>query len=417
MLKRLQWRLVLLTMAFMTAILFGTLLATYISSSVSFDRLVENSLNRVLNTNTPTRPYIGVVAAPNKEEAIYGDRAAVWVDIDADTDEMVLNDSAAIIGPMALNAVLEAAESTDANEGVIDEYNVMWKRGPIPTGERIAIASLNATTGAHITQIVTSIGVGLAVLAVAFLFVWQLSKRMIQPVRMAWEAQRRFTADASHELKTPLAVIQANNRILEGDREKIPEEDLRWIDSNVDEAKRMQVLVNGLLELSKADEAIVANGAVFDLKPLNLSELVASACLEFEVVAFERGLSFVSQLKENLWVNSDAQALDRVMRIFLDNAVKYAEPKTAITVSLTEPRLGTARLAVNNHGDTLSPSDVEHIFDRFYRSDASRSRSTGGAGLGLAIAQSITVALGGSIRCTSTDEDGTTFSIDLPLGK
>ncbi len=416
MLKRLQWRFIAVTMSFLTLILFGTLFVTYTASSANLDRFVESSLNRVLNTTTPTRPYIGVSAAPDADETIYGQRAVVWVDIDEETGEVELNDSAAIIGPRALEKVLEAASGPE-NEGVIDEYSVVWKEAPIPGGERIAIASDVASQAARIQQFIASVVAALVVLVVAWLFIWRLSRSIVQPVRLAWEAQRQFTSDASHELKTPLAVIRANTDILREHLGDFPEKDRRWIRSTDDEITRMQVLVNDLLELSKADEAAITDHQVYRKDLLDFSALAEEACLEFEVMAFERGRLMEEELEQGLWVLSDGTALDRVVRILLDNAVKYASKDAPIVVRLTVSEAGTCLFSVNNHGEPLSEDDVAHIFDRFYRSDGSRSRQTGGFGLGLAIARSTMIALGGDITCTSSAAAGTTFTLEIPLDR
>ena len=416
MLKRLQWRFMAITMSFLALVLFGTLFVTYTASSENLDRFVDSSLNRVLNTTTPTRPYIGVQTAPNIDETIYGQRAVVWVDIDDETGDVELNDSAAIIGPRALEQVIDAA-SGEATEGTVEEYGVVWRKGEIPSGERIAMVSTVATSQVRLQQILTSIAVAVLVLLIASLFVWKLSKMVVEPVRLVWEAQSRFTSDASHELKTPLSVIAANTQILEEHLATIPDEDHRWIISTRDEAKRMQALVNDLLELSKADEATLASDAVFRRDLLDFSALVEEACLEFEVMAFERGRAFDENLTPDLWVRSDHGALDRVVRILLDNAVKYAEKGSTIKVVLVPEGKATARLSVNNQAKPLSQEDVDHIFDRFYRSDSSRSRSTGGFGLGLAIAKTTMLALDGDITCTSSAEEGTTFTLVVPLDR
>ena len=418
MLKRLQKRIIGVAMGFMVIVLFATLASTYVTTNNNLDRLVVNSLNRVLNTETPTRPYIGVLSVPNVDETVYGQRAVVWVDISDATGQMDVNESAAIIGPRALDAVLEAAEADpDVEMGEIPEYDVIWKRGPIPGGERIAIANAAATRAMLTTQLYWSIGEGaLFLIGIAFV-VWRLATWMMRPVRLSWEAQQRFTADASHELKTPLAVIIADTQILEGDLDAFPEEQRRWVESTAAEARRMQVLVNNLLELSKADAATISTDKIYRQDDIDLSKLVDEACLEFEVMAFEAGCLLDYDVAEGIHVTGDGTAIDRVVRILLDNAVKYATKGTTVKVTFGSDRSGSCRFAVNNHGETLDPSDVEHIFDRFYRSDNSRSRSTGGFGLGLAIAQATVVAAGGNITCTSTDEAGTTFAVTLPVRK
>ena len=229
----------------------------------------------------------------------------------------------------------------------------------------------------------------------------------------AWERQRRFVSDASHELKTPLAVILANTQILQG-TEGIPEETRRWIDSTADEAGHMKGLVEDLLTLARADEqAATTAKAERNLESVDVSELVSRCALEFDAVAFERGCSIECSLVPGLHAPADQEGLKRVVRTLLDNATKYASEGTPVRVTLTGEGKH-ARLSVNNRGEVISPEDLSHIFDRFYRTDDARERQkNGGFGLGLAIAKSLVESMGGKISATSDAASGTTFTVSL----
>ena len=229
----------------------------------------------------------------------------------------------------------------------------------------------------------------------------------------AWEQQRRFVSDASHELKTPLAVILANTQILQG-MDGLPPDAERWVSSTSDEATHMKSLVEDLLTLARADEQGSERAQV--RKEVALSDLVERCALEFDPVAFERGCSIECSAERGLSVLGDQDQLARLVRTLVDNATKYAEGGSVVLVSLS--REGRrARLQVNNRGDVIPPEDMAHLFDRFYRTDEARERKeTGGFGLGLAIASSIVEAHGGKIGVVSTAEDGTTFTVSLPLG-
>ena len=165
----------------------------------------------------------------------------------------------------------------------------------------------------------------------------------------------------------------------------------------------------------------VIDGAEFAFRhdDIDLSELVESSALEFDAVAFEKGCVIDLTSTDGIHVRGDAEWLGRVVRIFLDNACKYAAPNTTIAVTLAPQhhhRASVVQLSVTNRGTPIPPEDLPHIFDRFYRADASRTKGDGpgGFGLGLSIAKGIVEAHGGTAGATSTREQGTTFTVRLP---
>lgn len=141
MLEKLQRTFMVLTMTLLALVFFGTFAVSYTSTQQELGRFVNASLDRVLDTTTPTRPYIGVLAAAGDgdEQHDYGQMAVYWVDKDAVTGRIVGDDTAAIIGPRALSAVLNSADSSDVESGYLPDFDIVWKRGPIPNGERIEI--------------------------------------------------------------------------------------------------------------------------------------------------------------------------------------------------------------------------------------------------------------------------------------
>ena len=176
----------------------------------------------------------------------------------------------------------------------------------------------------------------------------------------------------------------------------------------------MKGLVEDLLTLARADEQEAAGGRSADsLETVDLSALVSGCALEFDAVAFERGCSIECNLAEGVKVTGDPEQLRRVVRTLLDNATKYADQGTPVRVGLVRDGR-RAVLRVNNLGETIAPKDLEHLFDRFYRTDDARERqSSGGFGLGLAIAKSLVESMGGQIRVRSSDGEGTTFEVTL----
>lgn len=306
----------------------------------------------------------------------------------------------------------EVVSRVDSGEGSGRDAatHVAWDSRRTPSGYLIAVSDTSDVDAAWSSQLRASV-LGVAVgLAGLFGISWWLSGVLIAPIEDAWSRQRRFIADASHELKTPLAVIVANMDILR--REGVEEGQRRWVDGSADAAVRMQRLVADLLELARTDETKSGDADAMVHMDVDLSDVAESAALDFDAVAFERHVMIDDDIEPGVHVSGDPEWLSRMVRILVDNAVKYADEGTSVTVVLRRDG-NEVRLSVNDIGQVMSDEDVRHVFDRFYRSDEARSRETGGFGLGLAIASGIAEAHGGRIACTSDEGSGTTFTVAL----
>ena len=178
----------------------------------------------------------------------------------------------------------------------------------------------------------------------------------------------------------------------------------------------MEQLVLDMLVLAQPQNA--EDGSSPARTTVDLSSLVERAILQFEAVAFERGVLMEDAVEPDISLEGDQTALQRLVGTLVDNASKYAPAQTTVTVSLAKEDSG-AVLSVHNEGDPISPEDLPHVFDRFYRADKSRDRSgkegSRSFGLGLAIARKIAEEHGGTLSVTSTKEAGTTFSARFPL--
>ena len=232
--------------------------------------------------------------------------------------------------------------------------------------------------------------------------VW-LIRRMVKPVDEAMEKQKQFVWDASHELKTPLAVISANAEALSAEvGESKP---LEYIQSEV---QRTDKLIQNLLTLARMEKGTVqAQHAKFDL-----SRAVMEVALPFESAVFEAGKTMNMDIPDGIEYTGDGEMIKQLAVILLSNAQKYSDEGGTIDLSLEvkgEKRL----LKVHNTGPAISEADQQKIFDRFYRVDSSHNRDIEGNGLGLAIAQSIVAIHKGKITVHSVEGEGTTFTVIL----
>jgi heavy metal sensor kinase len=232
---------------------------------------------------------------------------------------------------------------------------------------------------------------------------------MIGRLENAFQRQKQFTSDASHELRAPLAVIEAESS-LALQKERAPDDYRQSLETISQEARQMSLLVEQLLSLARAD----AGKEQWNFVAVNLNELITSLSADIEVLCQEKGLSFQLGEPQELIVRGDQARLRELFMNLLDNAIRYTTGPGTISVSLR--REGQmAVVAVKDTGVGIPAEDIPFIFDRFYRVDKSRSRAQGGTGLGLAICKHIVEAHGGTIEVDSQVGLGSTFSVRLPL--
>ena len=289
-----------------------------------------------------------------------------------------------------------------------------------------------------------TIGVGVAALILMFILVWLLSGRSAAPVVESLEKQKRFISDAGHELKTPVTIISANVDVLEmlGERNE-------WTQSIRSQTVRMTDLINNMLTLSRMEE----DSLPMVFRNVDISELVRECAASFDAVAQADGLDYSVAIRENLYVNGDPNSLRQLCTILLDNAMKYSSERGSVYLTLhperkeggrkgESPHRGrTARqdnviLEVSNTCDAIPEGNLERLFDRFYRADASRTResratwhvssesgsgtsenarSSGGFGIGLSVARAVVTAHDGTISAHIDGDRLIRFEVVLPM--
>jgi signal transduction histidine kinase len=286
-------------------------------------------------------------------------------------------------------------------KGAIGNFSYLTVRKPYGQIAVFAERSIEMGILEHLTQVSLWVaGVTSIVLLglVVFLAQW-----MTNPVKTAFEKQRRFISDASHELKTPLTIIRANADVLCGETGENPR--LAHIRS---QSERMSGLIHDLLTLAKTDE----DKAKVIKSAFDLSGAVLNTALEFESRAFEEEKEYAYQIKENLAYTGDEKQIRQLLSILIDNAIRHSGARSKIQVVL-EGDGGRPRLSVFNTGAGVPDAEKSKIFDRFYRSDESRSRETGGYGLGLSIAQAIAAAHRGKITVAGVYGEWVRFDVLL----
>ena len=299
-----------------------------------------------------------------------------------------------------LSDIVALAASAPEPLGVLDQYELRYFRSQSPTELTLVFMDISAERAAMRNLRLTCVGIGLLALGLFWAVSFLLARWAVRPVERAWEEQRQFVSDASHELKTPLTVILTSAELMQTDP------DPQHPRSILAMSRRMRELVESLLELARVD-----NGAVrAAFEELDLSALVADELLPFEPLFFEGGLTLESQVEEGLRTSGSERHLRQVLTILLDNALRYSPENAAVRVALTRQG-NSALLTVTNPG-FLTKEQCRSIFRRFYRADP--ARTAGGSGLGLAIAQGIALDHGGKLWADSREGD-VTLSLTLPL--
>ncbi|MGI6721847.1 MAG: sensor histidine kinase [Anaerovoracaceae bacterium] len=240
-----------------------------------------------------------------------------------------------------------------------------------------------------------------------------IAKRIVTPVERSMEKQKQFMADASHELKTPVTIINANAAIL---KEEIGEN--KWLGFIETESSRMTSLINSILQLSRLDYEDEEMEKMHFL-PFDMSTPLLEAALPLESIAFENGIHYEIRVPDSTTATGDPDMLRQIAEILLENAIKNTPRGGTVTLSVKERTIHHGfreqqgfDVMVTNTGEKIPADILPHIFDRFFKADGSRSYESGSFGLGLAIARSLARKMRTDISVTSNEQE-TTFSLPL----
>jgi len=326
-------------------------------------------------------------------------------------------DSAALATGDALAQALKGGEtfaSTKSSQG--DSLRVYVFQPDDPHGDA-GIVEVGRSTEPEEAALSQLRIILVAVLAVSVAPVlvggYLLSGRALRPIKSAMDSQRAFIADASHELRTPVAVVRTNAELLKRHVGSAAagkaERDSLALDDILSESDRLGRMVDQLLTLAQVD----AGENALAVADVSFGELVTDVSRSMRPLATARSIDFQVEVTGEFYVHGDREVLRELIVILLDNAFKYVDPRARVELSLKKSAK-RVELTVSDTGPGIPADAIPHIFDRFYRVDKARSRESGGSGLGLAIARHIAQAHGGAIRLESMEGKGTTVTVELP---
>lgn len=391
MIKKLRKDFIFITMGIITGMLIVIFALIYSFTAWNLNAQADTLLDTLLSNAQPTKtalPYFTVSTNPWGSFRVEGK-----TDFNIENESLMLE-------------ILDIVKEQNQQSGTIEKYNLRYRVRLSYADWKIAFVDTSSHQNTLWALVQISILVGLVSLVVFLGICILLAKWAVSPVKAAWQKQKQFISDASHELKTPLTVIMSNTELLQNTPSTDSAHD-RYCENILTMSQQMRNLVEGMLTLAQAD-----NGKVQTLfQPLDFSDLVSRTTLPFEPLLYEKNCLLRCEIAPGIHISGSAQHLQQVVEILLDNAGKYAIPGI---IRLTLTRQGrNALLSVSNPGAPIPPEDRKRIFQRFYRTDQARERN-GSFGLGLAIAQSIVTDHGGKIWVESNDS-GNCFFVQLPL--
>ncbi|MCD8017375.1 MAG: HAMP domain-containing histidine kinase [Oscillospiraceae bacterium] len=329
---------------------------------------------------------------------------------DSDSGEITLLSKTLVFDRDILaQAIPEIVEQSDSF-GILKKYNMIYYRSGGSGDYRIAVTNTSYILEPMAQLVLLFTGIFALVMVLFYFISRRLAILAGQPLESAIEREKRFIADVSHDLKTPLTVILANGDILQSNAQATVGEQMQWIDSTQRAAHEMQRMVNELLTLSNVESPEMT----VQTESVNFSEVAEKSILQMESVAYDRAIALESRLQENMQIRANQDYLQRVVDSLIENALKYEPSGGSVRVSLLAQR-GYAVFTVTNPHSVIAPEDLPHIFERFYRADKARSPGES-HGLGLTIAKSMTEKMNGTLRAESSKEAGTSFILRFRCG-
>ncbi len=399
MIRQLRRRFIVVSMVSVVVVLFVLMLGINITNAVRVDRSANDILT-VLSENQGSfpsangRPHSRPLPSP---ETPFETR---YFSVLLNTDGTVRRVNTGYIAAVTPDTAVQYAQRafTQSRE---QGYTSVYKYRRIDTESGILYLFLNRERELSTLRsfFLSSLYISLIGIAAVFVLILFLSRRAIRPIAESYEKQKRFITDASHELKTPLTIIDANTEVLE-----LEQGENEWTTSIRNQVTRLASLTDSLTALCRMEETGSARNTV----EFSLSNAVRETLEPFEAPARLNEKQLITNIENGITLNGDERAIRQLVSLLADNAVKYAEEGGSIVFSLY--RQGKHRvLSCYNPVHSIEIGNQDRLFNRFYRADPSRSSDIRGSGIGLSIAKAIVESMNGHI--TAHSEDGRSLCI------
>ncbi|MDR1644088.1 MAG: HAMP domain-containing histidine kinase [Clostridiales bacterium] len=396
MFSRLRNRILLLNVIMTTVLMAVSITAIYLLTGIETENLQKISILAA----SSTRNRLAQASVDSFSEAELLTFSFV---ISSEGKVLSVDSPFRLSSDECLDAFARSEAAMQSNLPSIELQGRTWLYvygAPSPLDNRRIITFMDVTGSNRIIRmlkiitIVVALFLLLVITGLSFLF----AGRTAQSVSDAWKRQQQFIADASHELKTPLAVIQANYDVILSNPDETVREQLKWLEYMKAGMDRMSLLVKDMLALATLEsDSVIVRKASFDM-----SERLLKVIRTMKASADEKLIEVTERIEPNVVINSDSEIVARVFTTFYENAIKYTPPCGHIQLSLWDTKKCVS-CSVSNTGDGIAAKDLQNIFDRFYRTDPVRNSQFGGFGLGLTIAKKNLDLIGGKVSVTSAD--------------
>ena len=409
MIRKLRTRLVvvcMLSLLLVIAVILGVVLATSYQGVVSdADRVLALLAENEGEFPVLKEDFDWEALGPRRQSQELGYEIRYFSVLLDETGAVVETDTGQIAAVDEETAVDYAVQilAQDTQAGFLKDYRYLISQEGTDT--RVIFLDCGASMVAFRSTLFTSLWVAAVGLAAVLFLILLFSRRLVRPLILGYEKQKRFITDAGHEIKTPIAIIQADSEVL-----ALESGENEWIQDIQHQIRRLSSLTNDLIYLSRMEE----DQGRGKFLPLSLSQVVTETAQAFQTMAKSQNKSFTIDVQPGLAMEGEEKALGQLVSVLLDNALKYAPEGGEIALALA--RQGKYfRLTVENTAQGITKELLENLFDRFYRGDVSRGSSQGGYGIGLSIARAVVQAHRGKISAAAKGEDKLLIAVLLPM--
>ena len=407
MIKKLRIKIIVVITLILTIAVFGIMFAVNAMAQASNRAQIENNIRSIADREESLSPHSSKFDPFADSDSSSADYICVWILHTMENnykmfyikkhtreDIVIEKDEIADYTATALNS--------GQTYGELGNYEYYVRNQKLDT--LVVFMDIRSFQQSKANLLRTTSLIGLLTIMLFFVISTFLSKWLVTPVKTTFDKQKHFISDASHELKTPIAVISANSDVLEAE---IGEN--KWLSYIKSETGRMSELVNELLCLARIDDKS-ENKPV--MEEFNLSDVFLQTALPFESNIFEMGKTLEVDAQPDITYKGDVSAIKHILTILIDNAIKYSDEHGKISVKLFTH--GNKKIIeVYNTGKGVPKDKLNKIFERFYREDEARTRNNGGYGLGLSIAKASVEAHGGKISAQSEPGEWIRFTVVL----
>ena len=408
MIRKLKFKFVAINMFLVAIVFFMTFYLIYTFHSSNLEAQSLRELDNVVNMSVADFADLSNNQSTDARKIQF--TPLFIVDVDPQTKNIFsIIKSNVSIDDESLNYAVNSAMNSNENSGVINDLSLRFIKKTQNDSVKLAFMDISREISSKASLLLVFVFTGLLAFAAILVISLVLSSMALKPVAEAWTSQKQFIADASHELKTPLAVLIANMDILENNENETVKSQQKRIKGSKSVAFQMKNLIEEMLFLAKSDAGKIETS----VERVNVSDTLISKILSMEAIAYEKKVTMdYENVQDELYAKLDEKQLAQLFAILIDNACKYSKENTVIKFALKKEQ-EKIKFAINNYGEVMSKGDIKNIFERFYRIEKSRNKEQGGYGLGLAIALKIADANKIRIWVQSNEQNGTTFYLSM----